>query len=441
MIQDHSVYHLYRILVGWYRPDDEDDQSNRRAAEQRREQAVERYLEGLSPATMEEAIRDLDTIAEQARNAGESGTNWFNILLRKLGEGYPDLARQLIERTVAEDLALKHHLGFVIDGLRRGAPDMAWAYIEAWLASDDPTLWLAVPSSDRFVDWSDLQTHEWDTLRHLTVKGAAPVDFEIIGLTWRFAPRNPELAIELLKMLAARGDESTLRYIAIALTWPADTPEGWAIKFANHQDYLDILHNFQRLPSLDDRVQECLDRLGQVDPRQVIDFIEQRIGNTAERHARGDEYDAIPLELSHAFESIRSSPAYVDVLRRVRDWMLREDVWLRHEAPRILKGLAGGLQTPLYGVLMEWAESDDIRKLKEVTRTLREHDVGGPFYDLCREIICRTGEELILGSIFDQTPLHGSEPSIPVALPNKPQEAYATPSVLRRRLCLHRTGH
>ena len=59
---------------------------------------------------------------------------------------------------------------------------------------------------------------------------------------------------------------------------------------------------------------------------QVIDFIEQRIGNTAERHARGDQYDAIPFELSHAFESIRSSPEYVDVLRRVRDWTLREDV-------------------------------------------------------------------------------------------------------------------
>lgn len=151
----------------WHRSDEEDDPSNWRTAEQRRGQAVERYLEELRPATMECAIRDLGRIAEQARNAGESGTNWFNILLRKLGEGYPDLARQLIERTVTEDLALKHHLGFVIDGLRRGAPDMAWAYIEAWLTSDDPNLWLAVASSYRFVDWSDLQTHEWDVLRHL----------------------------------------------------------------------------------------------------------------------------------------------------------------------------------------------------------------------------------------------------------------------------------
>ena len=235
---------------------------------------------------------------------------------------------------MAEDLALKHHLGFVIDGLRRGAPDIAWAYIEAWLTNDDPALWLAVASSYRFVDWSDLQTHEWGVLSYLTAKGSAPVDFEVIGLTWRFAPHNPDLAIELLKILAARGDESILQYIAMALTRADDTPDGWAIEFANPQDYLDILRNFQRIPSLDDHVQRCLDRLGQVDSMQVINFIEQRIGNTAERHSRDDQYDAIPFELSHAFESIRSSPAYVDMLRRVRDWMLREDVWFRAWAPQ-----------------------------------------------------------------------------------------------------------
>jgi hypothetical protein len=398
-LREHRLYQLYRVLIGWHRSAEDDDPTNWRAVEQRRQQAVDRYLEGLSPATMERASRDLEIIAEQVRSVGETGTNWFIVLLRKLGEGYPDLARQLIERAVAEDLTLKHHLGFVIAGLRHGASDMAWAYIEAWLTSEDPTLWLAVASSYPFVDWRDIQTREWDVLRHLTAKGAASVDFQVIGLTWRLAPHNPDLAIELLKILAARGDEGILRYVAVALTWPDDTPDGWAIKFANPQDYLDILHNFERLPSLDDRVQECLDRLGQVDPMHVIDFIEQRIDNTPERHARGEQYDAIPFELSHAFESIGSSPAYVDILCRVRDWMLREDFLFRYEAPRILKGLAGGLQTPLYGVLLEWVESDDIRKLKEVASILREYNVGGPFYDLCREIICRTDEELILGSI------------------------------------------
>jgi hypothetical protein len=123
-LREHRLYQLYGILIVWHRSAEDDNPTNWRAVGQRRQQAVERYLEGLSPATMERAIRDLKIIAEQVR------------------------------------------------------------------------------------------------------------------------------------------DESILRYIAMALTWPADTPEGWAIKFANPQDYLDILHNIQRLPSLDDGVQECLDRLG-----------------------------------------------------------------------------------------------------------------------------------------------------------------------------------
>jgi hypothetical protein len=79
--------------------------------------------------------------------------------------------------------------------------------------------------------------------------------------------------------------------------------------------------------------------------------------------------------------------------------MLHEDVWFRDEAPRVLKALAGSLHPSLYRVLMEWVESDDIRKLKEVARILREYNVGGPFDGLCRETLCRTDDDLILDSI------------------------------------------
>jgi hypothetical protein len=136
-----------------------------------------------------------------------------------------------------------------------------------------------------------------------------------------------------------------------------------------------------------------------MDPMQVIDFLEKRIGNTAERHARGDHYDAIPFECFHAFESIRSSPRFIDALRRVRDWRLCEDAWFRDEASGVLKSLAGGLHTSLYRVLMEWANSNDIRKLKEAARLLRMFNNGSLFYDICREILCGTDDELIWGSI------------------------------------------
>jgi hypothetical protein len=216
-IQGHSSYQLYRVLVGWHRPDDDDDQSTFRAAEQRRAQAVEHYIDGLSPAAMGEAIHALDTIVEQAHSTGESGKDYLNVFLRKLGEEQPYLARQLIERTVDAGLTLKDHLGFVIAGLRRGAPDMAWTYIESWMVSNDHTLWHAGASSYHFVDWSNLQPHEWDVLRRLTAKSSASVDAEIIGLSRRFSPQNPDLAIEVLKIAATRGDDSILGSVWIAL--------------------------------------------------------------------------------------------------------------------------------------------------------------------------------------------------------------------------------
>lgn len=398
-IQNHSLYQLYRILVGWHRWDEEDSQPDWRAAEQRRQQAIDQYLEALSPATLEQAICDLETIAGQARTAGESGTKWLNVLLRSLGERCPNLARQLVKQTLSGGLILKHHLSFVIAGLCRSDPDVAWAYIESWVAGDDPILWLAIAHSYRFAEWSGLQAHEWDVLRRLVARGSPAVDHEILHLTWQFAPYNSGLAVELLKKLAARGDESILRHVAEVLSWRNETRDGWDVEFADPQDYLDIIQNFERLPSLDYDVEECLDRLGEFAPMQVIDFVERRISSSAERRTKDDRYDAIPFQFSRATESIRSSPAYPDVLRRVRDWMLREDVWFHLETPHVLKEISGGLEDPLYGVLMEWVESDDIKKLKGVASILREFNFGRPFYDLCREIISRTDDEATLGSI------------------------------------------
>lgn len=408
-LQDHKLYQLYRALVGWDTwGDEEDEQMGWRAVEQRRQQAVDSYLETLSPATLEQAIRDMETIAGQARNAGEHGTSWLNTLLRNLGERHPDLARQLVEQTLAKDLALKHHLSFVLAGLRCSAPDVAWAYIESWIAEDDSVLWLAVASSYRFVEWGNLQAQEWDILRHLVTKGFFPVNHEILWLIWQFAPHNPDLAVDLLKTLATCGDESILRRVAEVLAYPGKTQDGWAVEFANPQDYLDIIQNFERLPSLDYHVEECLERLGRIAPIQVVDFIERRISNVDYR-TKDEHYNAIPFQFFRVMESIRSSPAYPDILRRVRDWMLREDVLFRWYAPRVLKEISGGLGEPLYSILMEWVESGDPQKLKGAACILREFNAGQPFYDLCREVIRRTDHE---GTLSHISAAIGSSPEL-----------------------------
>ena len=335
----------------------------------------------------------------QARDVGETSTSWLNQLLAKLGEQFPDLACQLVEHSLREHSALKHHLSCVIAGLRRSAPRMAMAYVEAWIAESDSILWLAVAHSYRFVDWETLGVCEWSILRQLVMHNHESVDDEIIWLTWQFAPHKTDLAVELLTTMAARGDEHILREIARVLGHPNEARDGWAVQFSDSQGFLDIVRNLERLPMVDSHIEGCLDRMGQIAPMQLIEFMERRIHAIPERRVADERYDALPYQFSRAVDSIRSSPQYLNVLRRVRDWMLWDNPSFRLEAPRVLKEITGGLSEPLYCVFMEWVSSDDDQKLKAVANALREFNIGGPFYSLSREIIHHTDDEAVLGMI------------------------------------------
>jgi len=400
-LKSHRLYQLYRVLVGWERWDEQesDEELDWREAERRRQEAVEHYLAQLQPDTFAQTIRDLETITHQVRSVGETGINWFNRLLQCLGEEYPNLAQQLMDRAIAEELALKHHLGLVIAGLRRSVPEIAESYLRRWTTGDDRILWLAVAHSYRFVDWAQVKAEDWEMLRQLVAHNTAAVDHEIVWLTWQYAPHNPDLAVEVLKIIAARGDEAILQRIAEVLSWLNDTRKGWAVQFKDPQDYLEILQNFERLPRLDFHVERCLDRLGQIAPMQVIDFIEQRIAAAHKHKGEDERYDAVPFQFARAMDSIRGSGEYPDVLRRVRDWVLCRDFWFRWEVPHVLKALSGGLDEILYAVLMEWVGPNEVEKLRGVATILREFNEGDAFYSLSREIVRCTDDEAVLGEV------------------------------------------
>jgi hypothetical protein len=408
-LQDHELYQFYRLLTGWHRWELEGETSDWRKSEKRRQETIDSYVGNLSKETIEQSIYDLDTIVAQAQEAGETGMRWLGYLLRRLGKRHVDLACQLINRCVTEDLALKRHLGSVLAGLRQSAPDVSWDYIESWTSENDPVLWLAVAYSCRFVDWEALRSAEWDILRQLVAHDSPRVDQEIIWLTHDFALHNPDLAVELLKIMADRGEKRILQDVAEVLSWPNNTRDGWAIEFANPQDYLDIIQNFERLSSLDFHIEECLSRMCQIAPMEVVPFLERRISAVQERREENERYNAVPFQFSRAMDTIRSSPQYLNVLRRVRDWMLRDDAVFQWETPRVLKRITGGLGSPLYKVLMEWVDSGEEENLQAVARILREFNEGGPFYNLCREIVSRTDDEATLSRIVDAI---GSTPGV-----------------------------
>ena len=283
-LQDNRGYQLYCLLVGGYKNDDNYEVRDWSAAHERKTQKINEYIDSIT--NLDSAIQELECIVKQIRLINkEKNAFGLNDLLRIFGQKRPDLASQLIEQVLNQNLELKYYLGFVLAGINFSNQRKARLYVRSWINSNDLILWQAIAISYRFINWSQphLET-EWKVLLHLVKypnkynipllptplsfginwllsklfmrkfhgKQSAIVDQEIFELINRFAPYNSELAVELLKILAARKDENTLNHVAEAISCRDYNNEKrlWNVEFSNFQDLVEIINNFERLPYL-----------------------------------------------------------------------------------------------------------------------------------------------------------------------------------------------
>ncbi|PSB04968.1 hypothetical protein C7B64_01730 [Merismopedia glauca CCAP 1448/3] len=401
-LQNHKGYQLYRLLIGRCRYDEDDNLLllNWEKADRKRQERIDDYVDSLS--SLEQAIQELESILKQIRLINEDKAFGLNDILRIIGQKRLDFASEFVEQVLSRNLELKHHLGFALAGIRFRDREKARLYVQEWIEGDDPILWRAIALSYHFIDWSQPQLEtEWKVLRQLVAKKSVIVDRELFWSISRLAPYNSELAVELLKILATRDNENTLHQVAEIVSSPNYEQDGetWAIQFNNLQDLWEIIENFERLPYLDYKVEECLARLGESQPTLVIDFIERRIKLKPNKYSKKEYYQAFPTPFSRAFNNIDFKPEYPDLLRRVRDWTIQDDFLLSLKAPSLLKALSLNLKGQLYDILMEWVEAKNIDKLKAIATILREFNTGEDFYNLSREIITRTQDENILSSV------------------------------------------
>ncbi len=401
-LQNRSGYQLYRLLVGGRRWDDRHRHNGLdwQTATQQKQQKINEYVEAISLSKLEQVIQELEAIANQAFSAGRNDAFGLNDLLRAFGEKQLNLALLFMEQVIAKNLLLKQHLGFILAGLRLSNLEVARTFVRLWIKQDDPVLWVAIAISYRFIDWSQPQLEEeWHILRQLVAKQSLVVDPALFWSIQDLAPYQSDLAVELLKTLAARGNDNILHQVAEVVSWQIGNNNDYAVKFDNLQDLLEIIQNFERLSYLDYNAEECLKRLADITPMQVIDFIESRIRVKPSRQSTKDYYEAFPKPFSRIFDDIKSKLEYPEILRHVRDWMLQDDFVMQFEAPALLRGVALNLEGELYNVLREWVNSGDVVKIGAVARILREFNFGQNFYNLSREIILRTQDEAVLSSI------------------------------------------
>lgn len=397
-LERHELYRLYRLLIGT-RLEMEEPEFDWRKAQERRLATIDGHIAALDLDMIPQFAVDLSTIAEQARIAGEHYHFYYNQLLMRLAEQRPRVALQLVAVALERGLGFKPHLGYVAAGLYRSAPKEARGLTDAWVDSGDPDLWLAVAVSGHFGKWHESDAEDRRVLRALVAKESKPVDFEVLRLIWPRSRFDPRTCVQVLQAVAKRGDTDVIHQLA-EVTGLLDQGEGaFAIEREFADEFVGIVQAFKRLPSLDHDVQRCLDKLAQVDPMLLIQFVEDRIDLASEQQKQEHAYDAIPFQFLSATESIRGSPRLPDVLRHVRDWMLRDDGPFSLEAPSLLSQLAPGLAGPMREVLMEWIEDGARDELWAVLRVLREFNSGRDFYDLCREIIVRVDDDDLFSEI------------------------------------------
>ncbi|RCJ28375.1 hypothetical protein A6770_23895 [Nostoc minutum NIES-26] len=413
-LKDCKAYQLYRLLVSKYRLDDEENQidlqhfdgqhaeTKWQQAQEQKQQNINEYVQSISTLNLEKSIQELETIASQTLSIGKNNTFGLNDLLMILGQIQTEIAQSFIDKVITNTNSLKHHLGFVIAGMRLSNQELARTYVRSWIEQDDTVLWVAIAISYRFMDWSQPQLEEeWHILKQLVAKESPELDPAIFWSLQQLAPYNSDLVVELLKTLAARGNENILHYVAQTVSWQISSNNEYAVKFSETQDLVEIISNFQRLSRLDYDAEECLKLLGDIAPMQLIDFIERRITAKPNQYSVGNFYEAFPKPFSSAFDHIQSKPEYSDILRRVRNWMLEEDEFLLSlEAPALLQAISLNLAGELYKVLVEWIDAGDIDKLKAVVKIIREFNSGQEFYNLSREIILRTQNEDVKSSIY-----------------------------------------
>lgn len=396
VLRNNKGYQLYHLLFCGYKWDCEGKRVDYQTAKQQKQQRINEYIEAISSAMLEQAIQELETVIKQAHSTEKFYTFDLNNLLRIFGKTHFNLAKKLIAQTIAKNLYLKQYIGFVLAGMRLNDHEIVRGYVRSWITQDNAVLWVAIAQSYRFIDWSQPQLEEeWNVLRQLVAKQLSSVDLTIFYPIQQLAPHKPDLAVELLKVLAARGDELMLHKVAETISLKIHNKNEWVVTFNNRQDFLEIIQNFERLPVLEYEAEMCLKRLADIAPMRVIDLIENRIKTEFKRR----RYQAFSQFFSHIFDDIQSKPEYLDILRRVRDWMLKDNSLLRPKAPALLEGIALNLEGKLYSVLMEWVESRDAEKLEAVARILLEFNSGQRFYDLSREIIVRTQDEDVLSFI------------------------------------------
>ena len=277
------------------------------------------------------------------------------------------------------------------------------------LKNDELTLKrLAVDSYERMRGFKEFSQEDMDILKELSEVDDETLKLKIADVLTNLHEVNKSDYLEILTNVSKNLNTLLAGEISDAIIRPK-------FKFTDeeYEAIKQIAGSFLDIDDLDEqntafyRIERLFGLIAKYDPKWLIEFFEKRIQQYDEKKKESKSYDAVPYSLYHAFKDLKKDEKYKDILRRVRDWTLK-DGWYSIEAPKILKNLCAtegyqnraNLNEDLAEVLMEWVNSKEKEKMQNVAYILGEFREDDLYYRIVKELIIKSdGDPEILGDL------------------------------------------
>lgn len=411
ILQD-ELYKLFRLLVGdpiTYREEDGWD-----TAEKTRGEEIDRLINSIETAQLEEWFDKLNKIAGQHTIVEGWKFNTFKEFLRKLSETKPEIADNLLEMAFKNNSPLKHFTGSFLDGFRIGMRFVVLdKHTNEIIKSKDLPLVTAIIFSLRLPQGADLKklirdkdialleniTKKDDSLSFLKKVDDRLLQYALFNTLARNFKRSPKkiepMLVEEIKKYP--------KYLNIFFSeLPMATHMKWIDTKELHPETAEFLkEKMIEVPDIDWHIQGLLLEIGEIYGLEpVLDVFLGRIRKDEKkkekegRRITDERYEVIPYHFNPGLSKfIVEHPDYIKIAGKWISEMTTDWSTYNWHVSHLFQRLGKGFDE----ILASLIEKGDDDSLLKAARAM--HSIDGTNFELCIEIVRKTDNKRILSQV------------------------------------------
>lgn len=309
----------------------------------------------------------LNKLLSQFQNCGIQAQPGYFLYL--LATNNCKLSIEVCEHMISQPSSpLSIYLNSLLSGIRENSSTKAIALIKLAIETKDSILYSSIAQGYARDGWaSTIEFQEIVVIETLLKHPDKPVKHRIIAALGRFPDDKKDMAIRLAFSTAIEDDEE----LANTLCGIFDSKYGISPEQLKTEDLEAMLSKLAGIKKLENNLYN-LDRfLGYCSsriPEAVIEFFLKRLDIAEEnKMISGDKYQPLPYgDFHYGLKEISSSPNYIDLLRKVRERALDPTSTDYFWIPKLFADISSDFSLTCIGVLDEWVNSGDIKKIQAV---------------------------------------------------------------------------